>query len=256
MQQQNQALARYYNKKKKLKKRRKIAFYTLFVVLLICTVTILSLTVFFNIDSIAVNGNNHYTAQKIIDESGLKVGDNLFRLNKFKIIDNLKAKMPYLDTVEIDRKLPVSIEINVTESQDYMCILSGNDVLVVDKNLKILNRTDEAVEGLATVYGVVPLTDKIGQVVTSENGADATLLQLSGVLYDVFGADKITSIDVSAAYDVRVRYEDRLDIEFGTLENIDEKVRLVEYVINENSKNEHAQIGFSSGNRVYYRAND
>ncbi len=256
MQQQNQALARYYSKKKKIKKRRKIAFYTLFVVLLICTVTILSLTVFFNINSIKVNGNSHYTAQKIIDESGLEVGDNLFRLNKFKIIDSLKAKLPYLDTVEIDRKLPVSLEINVTESQDFMCIMSGDNALVVDKNLKILNRTEAAPEGLATVYGIVPTTDKIGDIVTCENGADLTLLQLAGVLYDSFGVGNITSVDVTAAYDIRVRYQDRLDIKFGTLENIGDKVRLVEYVINENSKSEHAQIDVSSGKRVYYKADD
>jgi len=256
MEQQNQALARYYAKKKKLKHRRKIAFYTFLVILLICTVTVLSLTVFFNISKITVNGNSHYTAQKIIEESGLKKGDNLFRMNKFKIIDALKAKLPYLDSVEIDRKLPVSIEINVTESENFMCVSAGSGICVVDKNLKILNRVAIAPEGLATVYGVTPIEQSVGKVLTCENGAEATLLQLATALYDSFGAGNITSIDVTAAYDIRVRYQDRLDIKFGTLENIDKKVRLVEYVVAENSKSESAEIDVSSGKRAYYKADD
>lgn len=256
MQQQNQALARYYAKKKKLKKRRKIAFYTLLVVLLICTVTVLSLTVFFNIDKITVNGNSYYTAQKIIDESGLKKGDNLFRMNKFKIIDALKEKMPYLDSVEIDRKLPVSIEINVTESQNFMCVSAKTGICVVDKNLKILNRVAIAPEGLATVYGVTPTEYEIGGQLKCENGTEATLLQLATALYDSFGAGNITSIDITAAYDVKMRYQDRLDIKFGTLENIEKKVQLVEYVIAENSQSEHAEIDVSSGHRAYYKAID
>lgn len=256
MQQQNQALARYYAKKKILKRRRKIAFYTLLVILLICTVTILSLTVFFNISKITVNGNNYYTAQKIIDESGLKAGQNLFRMNKFKIIDSLKSKLPYLDSVEIDRKLPVSIEINVTESENFMCVSAKSGICIVDKNLKILNRVAIAPEGLATVYGIKPVEEGIGNQLSCENGTEATLLQLANALYDSFGAGNITSIDISAVYDIKVRYQDRIDIAFGTLENISKKVRLVEYVINENSKSEHAEIDVSSGTRAYYKAVD
>ncbi len=256
MEQQNQALARYYSKKKKLKRRRKIAFYTLLVVLLICTVTVLSLTVFFNISKITVSGNKYYTSQKIIDESGLKCGQNLFRMNKFKIIDSLKKNLPYLDSVEIDRKLPVSLEIKVVESENFMCVSSGAGVCVVDKNLKILNRVAIAPEGLATVYGATPTKTDVGGKLECKDGAEATLLKLASALYDSFGSGNVTSIDVAAVYDIRVRYQDRIDIKFGTLENIDSKVKLVEYVIAENSKSEHAEIDVSSGKRAYYKAVD
>ncbi len=256
MQQQNQALARYYNKKKKLKKRRKVAFYTLLVVLLICVITVLSLTVFFNISNIRVNGNSHYTTQKIVEVSGLREGQNLFRLNKFKIIDKLKAQLPYLDTVEIDRKLPVSIEINVTESQDFMCVSSGSGICVVDKNLKILNRVAIAPEGLATVYGITPTQNEIGSVLLCEDDKQQTLSMLSAALFESFGAEGITSIDLTEVYDIKVRYQDRVDISFGTLENISEKVRLVAHVLSENSDSEHATIDVSSGKLAYYKAMD
>ena len=256
MQQQNQALARYYSKKKKLKRRRKIAFYTLLVILLILTVTVLSLTVFFNINKINVNGTDYYTPDKIINASGLEVGQNLFRFNKFKIIESMKKELPYLDSVEIDRKLPVTININVTECQNFMCVSSPKGICIVDKNLKILNRIATVPEGIATVYGVKPTQDEIGKTLTCENGAESTLIALAGALFDSFGAGNVTSIDVTAVYDIRVRYQDRIDITFGSLENIEQKVRLVEYVINENSQSEHAQIDVSSGKRAYYKAVD
>ena len=256
MQQQNETLAKYYSKKKKLKKRRKIAFYTLLVVLLISVITVLSLTVFFNISKINVNGNSHYTSQKIIEASGLSVGQNLFRLNKFKIIESMKKELPYLDTVEIDRKLPVSININVTESQNFMCVSSGTGICLVDKNLKILNRVAIAPEGLATVYGIKPTQNEVGQKLVCEEGKETTLLELSNALYDSFGAGNITSIDLTQVYDIKVRYQDRVDIKFGTLEGISEKVRLVEHVLSENSDSEHAEIDVSSGKLAYYKAVD
>lgn len=256
MEQQNETLARYYSKKKKLKKRRKIAFYTVLVVLFICVVTVLSLTVFFNISKIYVNGNSHYTSEKIIEASGLEVGQNLFRLNKFKIIESLKAQLPYLDTVEIDRKLPVSININVTESQNFMCVPSGSGICLIDKNLKILNRVAIAPEGLATVYGIKPTEIAVGSHLSCEEGKEQTLIELSTALYDSFGAGNITSIDLTQVYDIKVRYQDRVDIKFGTLEGISEKVRLVAHVLSENSDSEHAEIDVSSGKLAYYKAVD
>ncbi len=256
MEQQNQTLARYYSKRKKIKKRRAIAFYTLLMVLLIVVITVLSLTVFFNISNIKVSGNSHYNTQTVIKTSGLEKGQNLFRLNKFKIIDNLKKELPYLDEVVIDRKLPVSIEIKVKETSPFLCISAGGSYYLVDRSLKVLEKVSDIPQNVATVSGIIVNDAKIGGYITDKNEKEGHLLQLTTVLFDTFGANKVTKIDINAVYDITVEYEDRVEIKFGTLENISEKARLVKYVLDENSPSEHAQIDVSSGKRAYYKADD
>lgn len=258
MQQQNEALARYYSKKKKLKKRRKVAFFTLLVILSIVVVTVLSLTVFFNIDSITVEGGNYYTAEQIITVSGLEKGQNLFRLNKFKIIKKLQNELPYLDEVKINRKLlgKIGIVITVTETRPFMYVDSGDSFCLVDHELKVLEHVGVEPIGLSSVIGISPATDDAGATLTDENGAERHLMQLTPVLYQYFGDGRITQIDLTAVYDIKVLYEDRVTIEFGTLENIEKKIQLAKHVLDNNSKSEHAELDVSSGYRAYYKAID
>ncbi len=256
MSEQNKTLARYYAKKKKIKKRREVVFYTILVTLLISVITVLSLTVFFNINKITITGNDFYSNKQIIKVAGLEKGDNLFRLNKFKIIEHLKQELPYLDTVEIDRHLPVSIEIKVTECEPFLSINTSKTSYLVDSSLKVLEKTDTPPTTLAQVKGFKVKKAEVGDYITDTKGAEKHLKQLCSELYKQFGAGKVTKIDIKTTYDIKVTYEDRVKIKLGTLENLEQKLSLVNYVLNENSKNEHASIDVSSGTRAYYKADD
>lgn len=256
MNEQNKTLARYYAKKKKQKKRRAVVFYTILVTLLISVIAVLSLTVFFNINTIKVTGNEYYTNKQIIKVSGLEKGQNLFRLNKFKIIDELKEQLPYLNTVEIDRHLPVSIEIKVTECEPFFYVKSAKNYYLVDSSLKVLEKTDKKPKNLAEVKGITVKDIKVSEPLTDKKGNENHLKQLCEQLYTQFGANKVTKLDLKATYDIKFTYEGRVKVKLGTLENLEQKLKLVDYVLGENSKSEHAEIDVSSGTRAYYKAAD
>ena len=252
----NETLNRYYSKKKKRKKRRKYAFYTLLTVFFVILITVLSLTVFFNISDIAVTGNSRYTSEEIISASGMQVGQNLFRLNKFKVIERLHEKMPYLSEVTIDRHLPVGIEIIVTESTPYLAVSDGGSYLILDENLKVLEQTQTAPEDLPIVTDLALTNTEVGTVLTADSGADLRLAALTVSLKENIGDTAVTAIDVSTSYEVTFEYMGRITVNVGTVENIDKKLKLVKYVIDENKSQENAQIDVSSGTRAYYRSVD
>ena len=256
MEQQNETLARYYSKKKKMKKRKKIAFYAFLVVLTVSVVTVLSLTVFFNISKITVKGNSHYSTEQIIKVAGLKKGQNLFRLNKFKIIDTLEKKLPYLETVKINRKLPVSIEITVTETEPFMAIDGKGGYLLVDKNMKILKSTDVLPSGIAYVSGITPNKPEVGSKLTDKKGLCDKLKKLAPILDEHLKKGKVSEIIISEVYDIQFIYDDRVTVKLGTLENVEEKVRLVAHTLANNSDGERAIIEFSLNNRLHYRSID
>ena len=88
--------------------------YKMLSVLAICGAIIAALTLFFRVDSIVITGEERYSEQEIVDATGLRIGDNLFLLNKYAIAEDLLKKLPYITAVRINRELPDTLTIDVT----------------------------------------------------------------------------------------------------------------------------------------------
>lgn len=252
MESKNPAVERYNAKKRKKKQRRKYFFYTFLVIFSVTVITVLSLTVFFNISDIAVTGNSRYSSEQIVGVSGLVKGQNLFRLNKFKIIETLKHDLPYIRNVKIDRHLPVGIEIIVEESDAYMCVGTDSGIFILNSSLKVLEQTEEAPPSLPLVVGVSDVNAKIGEMLTGEGTQYENLARLATALENEIGA--VTGINLERSYDVTFEYENRITVKLGTLEKLSDKLALVKYVLEQNRSNEFAVIDVSGGKRAYYRS--
>lgn len=72
-------------------------------------------TVFFRVEEIIVAGNSRYTQEEIIAITGIQQGDNLYRINKTVISNELRQSLPYIEGVNIRRNLPNAIVITVNE---------------------------------------------------------------------------------------------------------------------------------------------
>lgn len=78
----------------------------------------------FNIKNINVVNNVTIPSDTIISLSGLKTDENIFKFYKGNVIQKIKEN-PYVENIEIHRKLPTTVEIDVTErvatyNIDYM----------------------------------------------------------------------------------------------------------------------------------------
>jgi cell division protein FtsQ len=252
----NNVVTRYNAKKKKRQKRRKFVFYSMLTVFFVLLITVLSVTVFFNINDIAVTGNEKYSNDEVIAASGLEKGGNLFRINKFKIIDSMYEKLPYASKITIDRHLPVGIEIIIEEAKPYFYTEVGGCYYLVSETLKVLEMTAVPPQTLPFVTGLENATVKVGEVMTDEEGICNRLNTLTGALKKYIGDDCVTAIDVSLSYELTFEYLGRIKVNVGTAEKIDFKLQLVSRVIDQNNKNENAVIDVSDGEFAYYRAAD
>lgn len=242
----------YNNKVKRRKKRNKYFFYTFLVIFFVAIASILSMTVFFNISDIAVTGNSYYTTQQIKLASTLEEGQNLFRLNKFEIIKQLKKELPYLSDVVIDRHLPVGIEIIVTETKAFMCVETDTGTFLLDENLKVLEAVDTPPEALPHIVGLKGVTAAVGEYLTGEGTPFENLSRLAPAIKTEIG--NVTDIDLSTSYDINFEFDGRITVKLGTLEKLTDKLALVRYVLDENQSNEFAIIDVSNGTRAYYRS--
>ena len=116
--------------KQERKRKKRIKRIKFFLKLFLLIAIIVGGSVFaftspiFNIKDIKVINNNQITSDTIISLSGLKTEENIFKFYKNDVVNKIKEN-PYIDSVEVHRKLPSAIEIDVTErvpafSVDYM----------------------------------------------------------------------------------------------------------------------------------------
>ncbi len=132
------SVERYYQKKKRRKKKLKFAFFILLFILMMLTLGILSVTVFFNAEKILVEGNTHYTAAKLLDQGGLSIGQNLFRLDKFEVIEKME-ELPYVKSVTIKRKLPNTLMVEVVENEPVVWVRCENGVALLNEDYRVLS---------------------------------------------------------------------------------------------------------------------
>lgn len=108
------ASVRHNRKRKRRRSRFGVLFKLLCLAALVAALTF-GATVFFQVENIAVTGNSRYTQEEIIAASGVQVGDNLFRMSKKQISDQILHQLPYVESVSILRGLPSTITFQVTE---------------------------------------------------------------------------------------------------------------------------------------------
>lgn len=119
---------RHNRKRKRRRSRLGVLFKLLCLAALVAALTF-GATVFFQVETIAVTGNSRYTQDEIIAASGVQVGDNLFRMNKKQISQEILHQLPYVESVSILRGLPSTITFQVTEwdavAQVEVCMPRG-----------------------------------------------------------------------------------------------------------------------------------
>ena len=88
----------------------------LLITLVVVAVVLLSFALFFRVRTVEVRGNSIYSADAVIEASGVRQGDNLLTLNKSAAAGRITALLPYVQQVRIARVLPDCVVLEVKES--------------------------------------------------------------------------------------------------------------------------------------------
>lgn len=115
------------NKKLKMRKSAKIIFG---VLLGIIVVILMINSPIFNVKKIEIEGNENVSDTKIISLSEIQLYTNIFKLDKLDVIEKVKENA-YIEDVDVSRKLPSTIQINVVEREPkYMLQFADSYVYI------------------------------------------------------------------------------------------------------------------------------
>lgn len=121
--------------------------------LLVIGALIAAMTIFFRVESIEVEGESRYDDAAIVAASGIEIEDNLFLMEKYTVQDAITSQLPYIETALLDRKLPHTIVLGITEANCAAGIVSNGETWLVSRKGKLLEKSSAVPTGCCTVTG-------------------------------------------------------------------------------------------------------
>ncbi|AEF95173.1 Polypeptide-transport-associated domain protein FtsQ-type [Desulfotomaculum nigrificans CO-1-SRB] len=124
-----------------------------FILLVVIAAYVLLQSPLFEVKSIIVSGNRQLKAEEIKKLSGITPGSNIFKINLQQAREKL-ALVPIIKKVELKRKLPATIVINVTERNAVALLPVKNGFIKVDSDGVYLHKGDIALSALPIITGL------------------------------------------------------------------------------------------------------
>ncbi len=198
---------RRYSKRKQ--RRFRTRFYIIICsIFLIIAGFIFSMSGFFTVDSIEVQGNSHYTAEEIINMAHATAGRNILYNDGGDEMEEYLEQNPYIKKATVTRRLPSTLVIKVSERTERMAFKYDDDYLLMDENGILLKKTRN--EPMVTIVeGNIVSKIKLGERIGTEN--DELMKQTTDLIKTMISSDMyFVRVDMSDTKQVRAYIYDTL----------------------------------------------
>jgi Cell division septal protein len=248
-------MARRGNYNRRHRRGRFGFLYKLISVLVICAAVIAALTLFFRVDTITVSGESRYTSQQVLDASGLKTGENLFLLNKYAVANSLLEKLPYIETVRINRKLPDTLLIDVTECSSTIAAVQDGTAWLISPSGKIVGSCAPAEASDQPVLdGCKLLAPSVGSqlaLAKEQKQKQESLLALLGALEDAGLLDQLNAVHLDDASELVMDYAGRFAVEMPYGADYAYKLRNLTAVMEQLESNEKGTVDLTKDGEAH-----
>ncbi len=250
------SMAHETNYRRSRRRRRGFAMYALVVVVLAVGVIVtLSMTVMFNIQQIQVIGDaKMYTAEEIANATGISAGDNMVRTDIEAAEQRALDSLIYVEEINISRQFPDTLVIDVKKCEPTYSIEYEFGTLTVSKYGKILEDSMDAPEGLVRIKGYTPNEPTVGKWITSAKERDNRILQLfMDIINEMQLEVPIVSVDMSEAHNILVNFDNRIDFDMGTWDEIEYKITFAQHIISKQPPDKEGYMMMIGTNQCSFR---
>lgn len=278
------------------RRRRKLSsylfYYILFGIFAVVVICVLSTTVLFNIEHFEVTGDDVYGEDEVLDALGVSTGENLILLDSSAAEQRLIEALPYIDKASVIKKLPSTLQVNISQAEAVANIKKNSGYYLVSANGRIMNaELAKPDSNYVVVFGFDPEYASSGDFlsVANESSRNTLCKLLSSVkkyaeldeesdnsaekkydiLFDLIAqyteagfGNKIKEIDISNIYNITMNYDNKLTFELGDYSEIKLKLTVAKNLIDKGEFDDEkgvlilSQVASSSDNmKVTFRPN-
>mgnify|MGYP002407356591 CR=1 FL=1 len=219
-------------------RKRKLRFKIILIIMLIsAAVVFLFEKPVLKVADISVSGNNTIEAKRIVDLSGIKIGDNLLRMNTYAIKKNILGNS-YISDCKIKRNLLGSVRIMVEERKSVCIVKFENKYLILDRNgvvMDIIDRNNNIKLPMLTGLGIKSIEKNKVIDINDERQLDTLKIIFDSITrYNLSGI--INEVDIKNLLSIYIKTNYNVDVLIGTTENIDNKLYQARTIIEKDLK--------------------
>mgnify|MGYP005794199869 CR=1 FL=1 len=228
-------------KRKRRNKKIKSIIKVIMLILIIGGGIVFTMTSpIFNIKDIKVLNNAQVPSETIVSLSGLVTNQNIFRFSSSSIKDKIKEN-PYIEIVEVHRKIPNTIEIEVQEREHNYNVSYMGKYAYINTQGYILEISEDN-KAKPIIYGTSTSEEEISPGKRLNNDDLEKLediIKITNIAKENNIYDKITSIDISNKNDYIIYMEqEQKNVHLGDNSNISNKILYVSAILEQ--EKEHA----------------
>lgn len=224
----------------------------------------LSMIIFFRVRNIEVRGNLFYSSEEISAATSIADGDNLLTLSRGQIAGSVMAQLPYIESVQVTRRLPDTIVVTVTEYETTYAVqdVSGSWYLMTATGKLTEQVSETAAREHIVVENLLLTSPTVGQqaVPSAEEGKEETasrrLSTLCTLLHEIEAADlvrEVRSVNVLSSSSMSLWYGERFNVELGDSDRLAYKLEYLKLILAEQKDYVTGTIDLSlaNGNEAY-----
>lgn len=181
---------------------------------------------FMQISDIYISGNKNISDEQIISQMANPIGENILTYN----IADSEERISSIDTVdgvEIKKVFPNLLSIEVDESYPLFYQEEKDKTYYIDNKAKVIENSPENNEGLIKIRGA-KLRKITGENFTSSEAS----LNFIKAIQEFSYIDKVKEIDLENKAEIGIMLND-IDVKFGDLNNISDKLKLLDKILND-----------------------
>lgn len=258
-------------KKKRARLRRIRKFFTF--ILVVTVVVLFARSSFFVVNDINVTGNKKYSSAAVVAQTGLQTGKNVFKmlgekpknlmLLRFKDLEkDIYESMPYIKSVVIRPSLPKAISIRVQERVPFCLLESKGTSLLIDKEGFALEevKTAEVKNKYFTISDAEFDKYKLGEQIKFKYVDTLNyIIEFCNALIkndkdsELKLYKKITSFNSSELNSIIVKFDNRITVKFGDMEDINYKIDYFKQLfVNNITETQKGTLDFSKSKNPYF----
>ena len=247
-------------RKRKQTREKRFRIIKIFLKILMLIAIIIGIILFlfispiFNIKNINVQGNKKVQSEEISSLSKLQLEENIFRFSSKEIEENVKENA-YIDTVEVKRKIPNTVEITVSERTAKYQLEYGNAFVYIDMNGNILEISDQNAN-LPIIRGYVTKQEdiKAGNKLVNEDCNKLISVEKflkaaqSNQIYDI-----ITYVNISNDKNYIMELPSKGKVAYlGDDTNVNDKILILKEIISK-EEGRNGEIFVNDLNKIFFR---
>lgn len=230
-------------REKQQRRRRKRTLRILAVSPLIALVFVGALSLLTRINTVVVYNPTVYSSVEIADRLSFSVGDSLFTVHRDKLAEEICTYCPYVKSANVKYRFPSDLQIDLSPAVVTYAIRTETEVLLVDRDFKVLEVLDRLPEGIVAVDGMEVSSYTLGYPLDENENIQVSILrELFSELEKHNLNQKTSKIDLTKKYNISLQMYDVITVYLGNSENFESKMNKLVNILDDNDVTIPAEI--------------